>query len=72
MGTVGRTKIIVPTGGPIDAISTYDYDHRGHLVSVTLPDPSVNDSSTVTYGTRSTASAGRPPPRDQISARPRQ
>ncbi len=31
----------VRTGLGADAVTTYDYDRRGHLISVSLPDPSV-------------------------------
>ncbi|MBE7451269.1 MAG: hypothetical protein HS111_20960 [Kofleriaceae bacterium] len=37
----GRPDVVtVTTGFNHDAITTYDYDHRGHLVAVTVPDPS--------------------------------
>lgn len=43
-------EVIVETGGTgHDAVTTYDYDHRGLLVGVTLPDPSQNTTATVEY-----------------------
>lgn len=57
---LGRPDIVtVTTGGAANAVTTYDYDHRGHLVAVTLPDPSQNNASTVTY-TYGYDSLGRP------------
>jgi YD repeat-containing protein len=44
---------------PNDAVTTYDYDHRGKLVAVTVPDPSQNGTQTVTF-TYEFDSLGRP------------
>ncbi len=56
----GRPDVVtVTTGFNHDAITTYDYDHRGHLVAVTVPDPSQDSTATVTY-TYGYDSLGRP------------
>ncbi|MBE7451279.1 MAG: hypothetical protein HS111_21010 [Kofleriaceae bacterium] len=47
------------TGFNHDAVTTYDYDHRGLLVAVTVPDPSQDSTATVTY-TYGYDSLGRP------------
>lgn len=53
-------QIIVETGGTgPDAVTTYDYDARGNLAKVYLPDPSQNSTGTVMY-TYGYDSLGRP------------
>lgn len=37
------------TGGPIDAITSYAYRNDGTLMSMRVPNPAANDSSTVEY-----------------------
>ncbi len=56
----GRPDVVtVTTGFNHDAVTTYDYDHRGLLVAVTVPDPSQDSTATVTY-TYGYDSLGRP------------
>lgn len=46
----GRPDVAtVTTMGAAPATTSYDYDHRGQLVAVTVPDPSQNSAATVTY-----------------------
>lgn len=52
-------RVAVRTGGAVDAVTTRDYDHRGHVVAVSLPDPSQDSAATVTY-TYGYDSLGRP------------
>lgn len=68
----GRPEIVTVEAGGIDAVTTYDYDHRGHMVGVAVPDPSQHSTATVTYSygfdslgrpssiTRPLAAAGQP------------
>ncbi|HVG87238.1 MAG TPA: toxin TcdB middle/N-terminal domain-containing protein [Vicinamibacterales bacterium] len=63
-GQARPRMVRVKTGLGPDAVTTYDYDRRGNLVSVTLPDPSVANPTTtptptVTY-TYDFDSLGRP------------
>ncbi|MBE7449490.1 MAG: RHS repeat protein [Kofleriaceae bacterium] len=56
----GRPDVVtVTTGFNHDAVTTYDYDHRGLLVAVTVPDPSQDSTAVVTY-TYGHDSLGRP------------
>ncbi len=48
-GRPTRTTTSVFGSAPADQVSTYHYGNDGSLLSVSVPDPSANDGSTVTY-----------------------
>ena len=54
-----KTTAFVLGSAPVDAVTTYHYGNDGTLQSVTVPDPTANDTSTVTY-TYAYDSLGRP------------
>ncbi|MGE3543578.1 MAG: toxin TcdB middle/N-terminal domain-containing protein [Kofleriaceae bacterium] len=59
LGRPIQTTLYANGSAPLDAITTFQYTNAGTLGSVTVPDPSVNNASTVSY-TYTFDSLGRP------------
>lgn len=58
-GRPTRSTFFVFGSAPVDAVTTYQYSNDGKLRSVTVPDPTANNASTVAY-TYTYDSLGRP------------